>query len=289
MSYVKKGYNKRGFHSTSGARPLIVKKAIAKEKKAVFNKAVKKVISKTEEKSHFDNAFTQNILNFNATGTTFVDSLVQISPANTIVANTIPVGIAQGSTAIARRGNMIRLKKAWIRLVMFPLKYNVSTNPNQKPLDIVMYIFKVKGATTLASGKVPLTSATTGFFQSFAGTASSGGFEGSLNDLNGEVNKDAITLHKRKVFKLGVAIDVGYTGSLATNNIANNDYKYNHIMKFDITKYLHKIYNFNDTQDTLQTATYLFFEAINADGSATTGGYIQASYQADIHYEYTDV
>lgn len=174
---------------------------------------------------------------------------------------TIPQGTGQG----ARTGNRINLRSCVFRYAMYPLAYNVTSNPNPKPLDICLWIFSVK------RGVLGLTVADAwnifnGTF--FANGSSSNGTVNNLFDMVSVPNSEVVTLHHRRVFKLSPS--EFYTPNATQANYNNNDYKYNCLGKINVTKYMPKSIVFNDN-DNNSTSKQLFMiiTPYNADGTTT--------------------
>ena len=174
---------------------------------------------------------------------------------------TIPQGTGQG----ARVGNRINLRSAVFRYVMYPLGYNVTSNPNPKPLDLQILIFSMKrgvlGLTVADAWNVFNGSI-------FANGSSSNGTVNNLFDMVSVANSEVIQLHYRRNLKLSPS--EFYTPNATQVNYNNNDYKYNCIGKINVTKYLPKHIVFNDTDNSSTSKqVFMVITPYNADGTTT--------------------
>lgn len=251
-------------------RTRVVRKRAPKKSLAMM---VRKEITKMAE--HKTNQFSTaySILPYNGTSWS-TSNLFPVSPYSGFIA------IAQGLGEGDRVGDRIRTVKAFLNVVMYPLPYNVTTNPSPIPQEVMLIIFGVKQNDILPTSL-------SGLFQT--GNTSTAPV-GSLVDLTRPFNKDVYQIYHRKIYKLGYAAAVG-TGNVAgQQQYANNDYKYNVIKKIDITKSLPKIISYNDTTGIpFSKGVWCATMTVNADGSsqATTSVPVQMVYTID--YVYTDI
>lgn len=281
--------NKRNYRGVKRAKArnpgkkLLIKKAVVKEEHKIIDQRILRVMNRNTEHKWLnltvDNANLYNYT-FDGAGATFKGSALCLSPANGF---NLP---AQGTGQGDRIGNKIKTKKCIFRFELIPQPYDGTLNPQPQPMDIVMYIFKVKNTNSLTGVQAIVTAS---FFQAGDNSAA---FTGALSDANKLVNSDLILLHKRRIFKLGQAQpQLGAAASTAIANYAlgNNDYKFNCIVNMDVTKYLYKTYTFNDTATvTDETQTLVLFEVMNASGVAMTAGEVAAKISYGIHYQFTD-
>lgn len=207
-------------------------------------------------------------------------NIIQLTPSNaTNSLYTIPQSLGQGG----RVGNLINLRSARFKCIMYPQGYNVTSNPTPKPLDVGIWIFSVKrgvaGLTVADAWNI--------FNGSFFGNGnSSNGTVNNIYDLVSDVNKDVLQLHYFRIAKLGANSNILQTGGSAA--LANNDYKYNQILKINLTKYMPKRITFNDT-DANSTSKQLFMivSPYNADGTTipSTNFPLSMYYGVDLVYE----
>lgn len=194
------------------------------------------------------------------------------------------LSIGQGSTQGTRTGNKIRTMKATLKIVLRPAEFSAELNPNPKPQDIKIWFFRCKNQqnqTTLSN--------MTHFLQAGAGSL---GLSGILTDINATVNSDLFTLLGTKVFKVGSAMyqgNPGPGGNPSWQYFGNNDYKWNVIRTFDVTKYLLKEYSFNDTDSTAtQPMTVMLVESVNANGTVTPAEDYSTEMNFQLKYDYAD-
>jgi len=189
------------------------------------------------------------------------------------------VNIPQGSTQGARTGNKIRIAKAKLNIILYPAPYDVSLNPSPRPQYIKFWFVRPKAqanSTTLTINN---------FFQNGASALA---FSGVLTDLVNQVNSQQYTLLGSKVFKLGNSV-ISSPGVTASQLFSNNDFPLSVIRTMDITKYLYKEYQFNDSDNTaINDMTVMFVEGINADGTAVSNGVLSSFMNFRITIDYVD-
>lgn len=217
--------------------------------------------------------------------------IAALSLANWNSSNVIPlspytsyVDITQGTGQGNRIGNRIRIVKAMLNMVMYPAQYDPTTNPSPTPQDVTCYIVSYRDSNL----KVDLTNAlASSFFQS-GNTVY--GLNGYLSDAVGIPNRDLFIVKHKFTVKLGFALAGG--GGVDSNNqsYANNDYKYNQIIRKDITKYLPKSIIYNDTDAVpASQSVWLVIDSVDANGTvppnSATGYSGRMYYNIAIDYE----
>lgn len=189
--------------------------------------------------------------------------------------------IGQGVGAGSRVGNDIKVRKVMLNYVLRPLPYDVITNPFPQPQEILLILGYVKNTPSFA----PIAGDINGLFQS--GNTTTGPI-GSLRDIIAVPNTDYWVIKKKWSHKLGYA-NYGGTGTLpAQQSFSNNDFKLNIVKRLDITKFIPKTVNFNDTNVTVNTKNLFFMqEAVPCNGSSFAAGQLTANIEfwIDFHYE----
>lgn len=243
-----------------------------------FTKMVQQVVSRNvENKSR--QAFREAMpCIYPQPGGNYIEyGLVPISPydaTGTIVDSTI--SILQGTGQGQRVGNVIKTKYAVVKGVLRPTT-NLDDSP--KPLEVVMYIFKMKdqsSGNTLAYANDVVAN---NFYQR---NNTHNGVTGSLVDIVSAINTDMVQLYYKRVFKVGTS-----TGDTTGGN-PNNDFAYNRKFSINITKYLPKIIRYNDNTDTPSiNPLYMLLLPYRADGSirAENEGGCFCDYQINYVYE----
>jgi len=189
--------------------------------------------------------------------------------------------ITQGTGQGNRIGNRISTKKCMLRMVAWPLPYSATTNPAPVPVNVVIWIGKLKNNVNL-----PVGADFAKFFNNGNGYVAP---TSNIQDLNRPVNKEIFTIVKKFTFKLGSG-SVSGTGADATRQFYdNNDYKFNMIKSLDITKLMAKTYIYNDSANPpTNSGLYMWGEALLANGTTSSiYQYIDCSYTID--YSYTDL
>jgi len=252
-----------------------VNRTINRKKAQSLKTAIAKVVSGMAEKKiatisdgiALSSAFTPGYL-------AFASGIRCISPYSSALA----FNIGTGSQVNQRTGNKIRPTKCTMKYVISPNVYSAGNNPQPQPVIVRLWIFKPKDQSTFSPS-------VSGFFQN---GASSSNFSGNLQDIVRSVNTESYTLLATKTWKIGMALSeyasITYGGFA---NYANNDYKMNAIGELDVTKYLAKVYTYDDSDNTpTNVPTYMVWEAVNADGSSmVSGGYpVTVTYTLQMNY-----
>lgn len=204
----------------------------------------------------------------------------QLTPSNATNSwYTIPQGNGEGT----RNGNEISVRSAVFRYVMYPLAYNVTSNPNPKNMDVMLFIFSIKrgvaGLTVADAWNIFNTNI-------FANGSSSNGTVNNLFDIVSVFNTDVVTIHHRRHLKL--APSDYYVAGATVPQYANNDYKYNQLGKINVTKYLPKRITFNDADNnSTSKQVFLIICPYNADGTTTPSTtFPMACFSGlDLHFE----
>lgn len=187
--------------------------------------------------------------------------------------------ISQGSGQGARTGNKIRIAKAKLQIVLFPGSYDAVQNPSPRPQYIKFWFVRPKGQSN---------STTLTINQFFQNGSSASAFNGNLIDLNSTVNAQEFTLLGQRTFKLGNSV-ISQPGVTNQQLFSNNDFPLSVIKTMDITKYLYKQYNFNDSTNTPSNdMTVMFVEGINADGTVVANGVWSSFINFRITIDYVD-
>lgn len=174
----------------------------------------------------------------------------------------ISQGVGQGH----RIGNRIEVKNAYLNLQIKQSNlFDTTLNYNPVPLYVTAWVVSIKPghSDTLDNLYAIMVNS---FFQ--AGNESTG-FTGRLIDLTMVPNKDMVTVHNKRTFKLGFA---QYVSSYAVNSPANNAQQWAN-NDFGLTKLIRmrlkfpRLLRFNDgTNRPNMRNQYLFFTTARLDG-----------------------
>lgn len=253
-----------------GGKRFYKKKRMAKSVKSAKGvpakvvKFVKRSLANATETKRFTYTEAMTLGGFGLTVAQFSQqNMLQLTPSNQTAAD---YQIIQGTSQGARIGNSITVMKATLKYALYPTAYNVTSNPTPKCIDIRCFIVSMKGVPNGQVTKAQLHDILTN--TCFANGATSNGMTNNMYDLVQAWNTDVLTVYSDFTLKLGQAGMSGNTGSSAIMLQANNDYKLNHVVKLDITKYLPKKITFNDA-DTNSTSrqVFLVWAPINFDGT----------------------
>lgn len=250
-----------------------IKKMVQEDKAKVLTTFIKKTVNKLAETKQ--------------TSFTIQSAVVAYTNAGWNALNCFPItpysgyiDIVQGTGQGARTGNEIRVKKSIVDIVIWPQGQSATLNLVPKPLEVIIWILKLNNTDAKP--------ATLGAFFN-VGNASVDP-SGTLLDLVRPYNTDVWTVYKRIVRKLGTSEYFG-TGAIASRQYyANNDYKYNHIIKIDVTKYLPTKTKYNDTTAIpFSQSVMLAIQVVNADGTPQVGVDGPAEMYYNQTFDYHDI
>lgn len=188
--------------------------------------------------------------------------------------------IVQGTSQGTRIGNTINTVKGTINMVFYPALYDATTNPIPEPMEMRFLVLKIKDQSRTMDGI-----AASDFFQN---GVSSVPLSGRLEDMIAEVNTDVFVVYADFIRKQGAASNTGTGLDANRMNYANNDYKYNVMVKRTFTPpVLAKKISFNDNTALPYSAqTYLVIllaSASNTNTYHTTG---RVPMLGELHYNY---
>lgn len=225
----------------------------APARKPTFDKRVKAVISRLAENKVSNFRAATNLVPY--TNVNWNTSVIPMTP------DTLFLSIVQGTGQGARIGNSIRLKSLKFSGVIRPLPYNATSNPLPVPLYIKLYFLTRKDNPSGITG-------TLGDLLQYGNSSESPGNSAAIFNLNRMVNTDEWMLHTTRTYKLGYANYGGTGGSLDSQLHANNDFKLNHFVNVDLTKYCVKTIKFDDNTTDATTRNIVMYPVVYThDGS----------------------
>ena len=185
-----------------------------------------------------------------------------------------------GTQKNQRIGNEIKIKKSFIRGFVNLLPYNAVTNPLSTAIYVKMWLCSYR---TLNTAVVASTNQATSFFD--AGNSSIGP-QGNMLDITLTPNSECWVIHKTKTIKLGAA-SATTTGQVGTGGYYDNS-PMSAPFYFNIGKYFKSTLRYNDqvTNVPENKNCWLFFQAVNADGSSSAINV--AEYHYTFRHEYED-
>lgn len=262
----------------------MVKKYL-KKKKIMKKKAPKNTISRIVKKElRKDLEVKHRLIEYSGQVIARASNSIEIAGLNV---GTYPIApcsaqlpIAQGVTDSARVGNEIRIKRARMKMILYTVPWDNVVNTKATQKIVGMYIYETverptePPTSTLFSGQ---------FFENNGGNS---GFSVDTTDLCKYVNPHRVKLKYFKFFKVGPAFPTGTT----LPSVANNDFKSVHSFYLDYTKYLRKVYTYNDTT-TQPSQPQLFCTMVfwNADSSTIeTADAFTISANISWRIDYTD-
>lgn len=245
-------------------------------------KMVQSIISRNIENKAYQAAYQMPVQATQPDGAVSWFGLIPVSPYYDPGA---PIGsivrIEQGVEQAMRVGNTIRTKRCIFKGVMYPLPPNEGTNPDPCPMEVCMWIFKIKDQKNGAALTNAQYFVNNEFFQSSNSTT---GVTGDIINMVQTINADNIKLYYKRVFKLGFA-----SGATLTNDNPNNDFALNRKFSIDITKYLPKVIKYDDDNENPSiNPVYCFIAPFRADGSVYDGNYKVINVDYELNYVYED-
>lgn len=202
----------------------MVKRAVRKARAAVFNKRVLRAVSRKAE-TKVVNWRVPSVAVYPPTGAFFANAVYCISPSNATYGGLPALAISQGTGQGERVGNKISPTSFTFKGVVRPwTNYDTNINPNPGPMYVVLWVVSL--AKHLTDDLLTLESVVDNSFYQTGNTST--GITGQLIDLTQSVNTQHITVHKRKVLKIGFGNYTSGNGLGMPNNSAqqynNNDF-----------------------------------------------------------------
>jgi len=295
MAYAKKRMTKKRpmYRKKKGG---LVQRAVRKARKQVFAKRVRTVVNRMAETkcAYYDTdtetAFAGGMPLYNTQSNEHSLCIKELAPGDgTTTHSTIVVG--QGDGQSNRTGNLITTVGGTLRgVVRINSAWNTTTNYNPCPVYVCMWIVSLK--KHLSDQLSILNTVITNTFFEYGNLSQ--GFDGSMNDLCKVPNAAMVTVHKKRVFKLGAASYYSGQGSSAPNNnqqrYENNDAIMTQMFRINLSKILPKNYRFNDGTDTqtTQRRRWLFWTVHRVDNTIpiTDGSSTNGPRPAFVHYAF---
>ncbi|MBC6626281.1 hypothetical protein [Pseudomonas sp.] len=253
---------KKIFRKKVPRKRTIVRKALRSANRKVFNRKVRSVITTMAEKHEARFGYMKTdvagIGYYNSVSWGVDDGLFVISPLQSRLA------IVQGDAQNSRQGNRIRTQSSWLNGVLTVQPYNAAYNPNPRPIDCLVYIYKVRG------GGNSVQSTLAGFYQNNATTTAP---QTSLYDTVFPINTDTYQVVWRRMFKLGAAANPGTGIDNNNQRWESNDYKRTCRFRVNLTKFYDKVWRYDDNTPTpTNNILYLAILPINSDNTIPASG-----------------
>jgi len=269
----------------------VVRSALAKSWKKSVARVVKKTLSSHVEVKSASYVSTVTPVNTLAGSSSMIGTnVIPVSPYwDSTIATDRFLRISQGTGEANRVGNVIRTKSCKGKIVIYPKPYNVANNPSDSNRPTLVTFWCVSPKNKFMS---PSTAANRFDIGLFDNGNTVDGYRSQLLDLVQPINNDLFTLHFKRTYKLGHATyDNGIAGDGDQEFWTNNDYKMNHIINFDFTKFMPKRIVYQDGDDIPNCKTlYLFVGIAKADGSSYSSS---SNYPVDMYlnldFRYTDM
>lgn len=264
----------------STGKKAVVKKALRKSWKRSVAKVAKRVVGNLAENKIATYSFSSNPSCLQSTTTSLAGNYFVVSPSTTAYYT-----ITQGTGNTNRVGNSVHTTSLTCSLVMCPNSFSSTTNNSMVPCEILVYFFKKKGYTNAFLSATDIQD----FYENGSTTT---GPLGYLMDINARLNKDGYTYLCHKRFKLGRSV-VGSTANLTApnyNSATNNDFKWNVVTKFNLTKYMPKTLNFGDqVVSPSNPYIHMLVQVVAADGTILGTDQLPVKMYGKVEYKFKDM
>lgn len=267
-------YKKRSNPRYAKKRVYRRKTATASKRKPTFAKRVKTVISHmAENKSQFHTA-NMPLVPYSAS-----DWALSVTP---ITPYQFYTTILQGSGAGQRVGNSIHIKSLKLTGVLRALPYNATTNTDPVPMYVkLLFLTKKDTPTELFPSLADVLQ--------FGNDSSGPGSTAELQRMQRPINKDNWIYHTSRVFKLGYANYAGTSADINAQTFANNDFKLNHFVNIDLTKYCTKNIKFDDNTSIPSSRNIVMYPLLYTANGSTIINQTPASFNYSIDIVYEDM
>lgn len=248
-------------------------------KKGVSSFAVKKIVkmalARNIEKKTSQTLLLNAPFYYPAQGALYdTSNTLVLGPSS--IANSITQGLGQND----RIGNKIQMKSLTIKGIFQPTPYDATVNPDPRPNQVKLVLFYDK--TNLSSVPTPRTD----FFQ-FGSTSAA--ILGEATDIMAPFNTDKYRILGTKTFKLGYSTYNGSSSDPVPQYYANNDFKMNYNLRWNLTKHHVKRLTYNDnTGEPSCRGLYMQVMISPADGNIGSAGVIPVTMQYWLNMNYTD-
>lgn len=241
-----------------------------KTRKGVFRRRVMRVLNRSAETKTVQFDLVQQSI-FPVTSVDFDVSVTVISPSNEVKGVNQLLLIEQGTGQGNRVGNKISTVSASIKGVIRPqLNFDNTINYNPCPMYVVIWVVSLAKHLTDSTATLEGVCSNS-FFQD--GSVSSG-FQGTLVDLTRTVNRQHVTVHAKRVHKLGYAEYASAFAQNASNGMAqrfmNNDFPLSKLFSIKLRFQRNVIFNDNTANPSNMRRWYFFMVPYRVDGSAWT-------------------
>lgn len=284
-----------------------IKKAIRTAKRTSFARRVRQVINRISEtklatysstQEDTDPNYTQGMPIVNTASADHDVYIKDLGPSDGAATHST-ITIFNGDHQGDRTGNMITTCGARITgVIRFNNTYDATLNHRPIPVYICMWIVSLKKHMQDQVSNLENVIQST-FFQN---GNSARGFTGLLVDLTQRVNQDQVTLHKRRVFKLGASEMTSWTSSGGANSSSNrwmnNDFSQCQMFNINLTSIIPKKFRFNDDVNQTpinQRRRWMFFTTHRIDNitpttsTSSTTGPVQAYVDWNYEYRFKDI
>lgn len=269
----------------------VVRKALRSAWKKDVSSVVKQVLSRRIEVKSYSTAtrFVLSQTQACSSDSTFFrnNNILQLTP------NATNMLIDQGVGDSQRIGSTIRTKRVIFKGLMCPSAIDSIFNPTlSRPMEVRMVLCSIKGGNIGQTPTSLLQICQSSIFNennsSYSLTTS--GSTANIWDMMRRLNNDLLTIHKVKVFKVGGQVTQTGTAGGGAANPDVDGFQFNAKFSMDVTKYVPKIVNFNDTNsDSTGKQLFALFIVCDATGlpPASNPNRPLLLY-TNVEYQYTD-
>lgn len=267
MVYKKRAYAKK--------RVVRRRARVPPTKKPTFEKRVKTVISRMAENKVQNHSDYLSLQGYGATNWGL--TITPMTP------DTLYMTILQGAGQGQRIGNSIRVKSLRLTGLIRALPYSALTNPNPTPIYVKLLFLTRKDAPT------ELYNSLTDVLQ-LGNDSVSPGASSQLERMQRPVNTDVWTYHTSRTFKVGYSSYSGTSADADQQVYSNNDFKMNHFVNIDLTKYCTKNIKFDDNTANPSSRNIVMYPILyTANGTNLGFNDVPVSMHYSIEMSYEDI
>lgn len=279
---------RKGRRATTSTKKVI-RKALTKSANSKIAKVCKRVIGRMAEVKSSQEYLTYSPVNATGSAADYqVNNIFMVSPNPDINS------IDQGTGAQNRTGNVISTKRLIANIGLYPKPYTSTNNINPCPMIVNIWCVSAK------EGFVSNVDMSNIFDNQFFQEGNSFyGYTSTWRDTIGTLNKDVLQVHFKRTYKLGHSTQYAAPNAASTVSVnnaqwSNNEYKLNHIIRYDLTKFASKKYVYNDGPSNVFPSNKNLFLIIGyqkADGTAFTSPTTERmlDFYLQVDYEFTDM
>jgi len=252
-----------------------------RKRKGPMRKRGKKSAVPQKIKNYVKRAISRKQENKETTSFGLNQQILTVAGSTPTAINILPTPV-QGTGDSDRIGNEITVKKLVVSGFVNMQAYDATSNPTAPaPLWVKMWIVSAKNINTNTFSN---TLSSSSYFQT---SNSSTGFQATIRDMLLPVNPDLFTVHRSKLFKIGISSASDKSPATGTSAYFDNS-PMAHQFSFDCSKYVSKLkFDENQTWATNKNM-FLVTTVCRADGTVSSATLPTSEYHWRVQCIYED-